>query len=280
MGRSSLLIAALAALLAGPAAADLPVAWTLPGLADPESVAISVDNRTLYVTNVAGEGDAKDGNGFISRVSPQGRMIERTWVTGLDAPTGAIVQGGRLWVSDITQLVEIDIATSRVAARHLVAGATFLNDVAALSNGTVLVADSGTGRIFALRQGVASVWLQDPLLRAVNGLLPEANRLLVTTMAGRLLAIEYATRRITVLAEGLGNGDGVAPAGGGDYYVSEWPGRLYRVTPGGAVTPVMDGRKAETYINDFIRVGNILIVPHWKPGALTAYRVPGRLRRP
>jgi DNA-binding beta-propeller fold protein YncE len=67
-------------------------------LSDPESVALAADGRTLYVANVAGEGEVRDGNGFISRISTSHRMLQRTWVTGLDAPKGAIVAGGKLYV--------------------------------------------------------------------------------------------------------------------------------------------------------------------------------------
>lgn len=276
-GLAIALIAALAA--CGPVRPAAPAwtpLWTLGGFADPESVAVSTDGRTLFVANVSGEGDVVDGDGFISRVSPDGRMLQRAWVTGLDAPKGGIVKGDTLYVSDITRLVAIDIPSGRIAARYPVPGATFLNDVAVAPDGTVLAADSGTGRIFALADGRMAVWSAAADLRSVNGLLPESGRLLVTTMAGKLLAIDYRTRAATVLAEGLGEADGVAPAGGGAYYVSEWPGRLYRVSPDGKAEPLIDSRKAGTYINDFIRVGDTLIAPHWKPGELTAYRLPRR----
>ena len=247
--------------------------WTLTGLAEPESVAIGTDGRTLYVANVGGEGEVKDGNGFISRVSTGGKMLDRQWVTGLDAPKGAIVAGGKLYVSDIDRLVEIDIAAGKIAARYPAPGATFLNDVAIAPDGTVLVADSGTGRIYALTGGRMAVWSADPLLKSVNGLLAEPGRLMVTTMEGKLLAIDYPSRRAKVLAEGLGQADGVAPADGDNYFVSEWPGRLFRVTPDGKSQVLMDSRESETYINDFIRAGDLLIVPNWKPGSVTAYRM-------
>ena len=35
----------------------------------------------------------------------------------------------------------------------------------------------------------------------------------------------------------------------------------------------MDTRKKGAYINDFIRVGDLLIVPSWEPGKVSAYRV-------
>ena len=255
-----------------PAVGPAPV-WRLTGLAEPESVAIGGDGRTLYVANVGGEGEVKDGDGFISRVSADGRMLQRRWVTGLDAPKGAIVASGKLYVSDIDRLVEIDIAAGKVAARYPAPGATFLNDVAVAPDGTVLVTDSGTGRIFALVEGAMRVWSADPLLKSANGLLPEPGRLVVTTMEGKLLAMDYGPRVAWVLAEGLGQADGVAAADGGGYFVSEWPGRLFRVGPDGRWRVLIDTRGSQTYINDLIRTGDRLIVPNWKPGSLTAYRL-------
>jgi DNA-binding beta-propeller fold protein YncE len=253
-------------------ASRVPV-WTLTGLASPESVALGPDGRTLYVANVGGEGEAKDGNGFISRVSTNGKMLQRQWVTGLDAPKGAAVAGGKLYVSDIDRLVEIDIAAGKVTARYPAPGATFLNDVAVAPDGAVLVADSGTGRIFALAKGAMSVWSAAPELKSVNGLLAEPGRLVVTTMEGKLLAIDYPARGVKVLASGLGQADGVSPGDGDTYFVSEWPGRLFRVTADGRTQVLMDTRAKGAYINDFIRVGDLLIVPSWKPGSLSAYRV-------
>jgi len=247
--------------------------WRLDGLSDPESVALAADGRSLYVANVAGEGDVRDGNGFISRISMGGKMLQRQWVTGLDAPKGAIVAGGRLYVSDIDKLVEIDTATAKVVARYPAPGATFLNDVAVAPDGTVLAADSGAGRIFALKAGAMTVWSADAELKSVNGLLPEPGRLLVTTMEGKLLSMDYGTRAAKVLATGLGQADGVARADGENYLVGEWPGRLFYVSPDGQKKTLLDSRAGETYINDFIKVGDLLIVPNWKPGSVTAYRM-------
>src|SRR5690348_11623701 len=81
----------------------LPV-WQVDGLASPESVALGPDGRTLFVANVGGEGEVRDGNGFISRVSTGGKLLQRQWITGLDAPKGATVAGGKLYVSDIDRL--------------------------------------------------------------------------------------------------------------------------------------------------------------------------------
>jgi sugar lactone lactonase YvrE len=270
----ALSIAALAALLGAPAqAVSLQPLWTLTGLEDPESAAISADGQTFYVANVAGEGDAADGRGFISRVSRDGKMLQKEWVTGMDAPRGGIVAGNRLFVSDITKLVEIDIAVGTIVARYPAPGAKFLNDVAVLPDGTVVVSDSGTARIYALKNGVMTVWAEGPLLAAVNGLSPEKDRLVIITMASRLLAMDYKTHAITVLATGIGDGDGLAALGGGRYLVSAWPGQLFEVAPDGKLTTLIDSRNGGTYINDLILVGDTLILPHMKPGSLEALKI-------
>jgi len=251
----------------------LEVAWRVGGLANPESVALSRDGGFLYVSNVNGEGEAKDGNGFIARVSTDGRMLQRDFATGLDGPKGLVLRGDTLYAADIDQIVAIDAASGAIRQRSAAPGARFLNDIAVAPNGDVLASDSGTKRIYALRSGEASVWLEHDLLSAVNGLLPERNRLIVTTMAGRLLAIDYHSRAITVLAEGLGDGDGVARLSGGRYLVSEWPGVMHVVAPDGVHQTIMNVRSENRYLNDFLLVDRTLYQPHWEPSELSAYRL-------
>lgn len=255
------------------AAPRLERVWSLDGLAAPESAALSADGAFLYVTNVNGEGEVRDGNGFISRVGTDGRMIAREWATGFDAPKGVARAGDALYVADIDRVVIVDAATGAVRARIAAPGARFLNDIAIAPDGAILVSDSDTARIYALRGARIEAWLEDPLLTSVNGLLPEPARLIVSTMEGRLLAVDYATRTISVLAEGLGNADGIAALGGGGYLVSEWPGRMYVVHADGAHETILDTRAQNAFMNDFLLVGDMLYAPNWQPGSLTAYRV-------
>jgi DNA-binding beta-propeller fold protein YncE len=261
-------------------AADAPAApprlelvWRLGGLANPESVQLSRDGTFLYVSNVNGEGDAHDGNGFISGVSTDGTMLQRDWATGLDAPKGLVLAGDTLVVTDIDRIVLISTETGQVTERITVAGAQFLNDAAIMPDGTIIAADSGGQRIYAVRNGAAEVWLEHDLLNSINGFLPEPSRLIVTTMAGRLLAIDYESRVITVLAEGLGNADGIAWNGGGRYLVSEWPGQMYVVNPDGTYATILDTRAENRFMNDFLLVGDTLYQPHWEPSELSAYRL-------
>lgn len=259
---------------AGDAAAPrLEPLWTTGGFADPESVALSADRTFLYVSNVEGEGATRDGRGGIARLSLDGAMLERDWAVGLDAPKGMALRKGRLYVSNVTELVEIDAGSGELVARHEAPGAGFLNDVALAPGGEVLVSDSAKARIYAWRDGRMEIWLQDDLLRSVNGLLPEAGRLVVSTMQGKLLAVDWRSRGIEVIAEGLGDGDGIAALGDGSYLVSEWPGRLFHVVAGRGSETLLDSREDNRYLNDILLVGDRLFVPNWKPGTVSAYRV-------
>lgn len=256
----------------------LEQAWIAEGLANPESIVASADGSQYYVSNVAGEGDAIDGQGFIARLSSSGELLEREWVAGLNAPKGLLLHAGQLFVSDVTDLVVIDVDTGKVVARHAAPGAKFLNDVARAPDGAILVSDSGTARIFAWDGKALVEWLADESLRAVNGLLPEGDRLVVTTMAGKLLAVDWKSRAVTPLADGLGNADGVARLEDGSYLVGEWPGRLFHVAPGAGAesartATLLDSREQKHYLNDFLRVGELLLVPNWEPSTLTAYRI-------
>lgn len=264
--------------LASPAMAraqtpQLTPLWVAPGFADPESVALSSDRKFLYVANVDGEGDAKDGKGYIAKLSLDGAVLDGLWATGFDAPKGLSLRGKRLFLSDITALVELDSRSGKLIARHEAADAGFLNDVAFAPDGSVLVSDSANSRIYALRDGRLEVWLQDPQLDSVNGLLAEDARLVISTMQGKLLALDWTTRKITLLAQGLGDGDGVAALGDGSYLVSEWPGRLFHVKADGSNEVLLDQRQQKRYINDFLLVGDRLFIPNWKPGSVSAYRL-------
>ncbi len=128
--------------------------WETPNdLKNPESVAYAPKQNILFVSNVNGKPDQKDQNGFISKVSPSnGSIIELNWVTGLDAPKGIAISndGSKLYVSDITDLVEIDIASGKIIKRFNAPESSFLNDVVSDNQGNIYVSDTGTNTIYKL----------------------------------------------------------------------------------------------------------------------------------
>ncbi|GHA86457.1 ATP/GTP-binding protein [Algimonas arctica] len=254
--------------------------WVLDGFNAPESVIAAGDGTTLYVSNVGGEGSAKDGNGVISKIGLDGRMIARTWVSGTDAlplhaPKGMALIGDTLAVTDIDHVVMIDVPTGEITARIPIDGAAFLNDAAVGPNGTVLISDSGTAKIHMIDNGVASLWLEDARLNGINGLQLDGNRLLVTTMtAGELLSVDWTTKAITGLASGMDNADGIGLHSDGNYIISSWPGQLWHVRDGETPTLLQNtsGDNA-VLMNDILLSGDTLVTPNWLPGTVRGYRL-------
>jgi len=267
-------------------AESLSETWRTEGLSNPESVLFDPAQNVLYVSNVAGEAMAKDGKGFISRLSPDGKIVTLEWATGLDAPKGLALAGDRLYVSDIDQLVAIDIKTGAVAGRWPAAGAKFLNDVAADEGGRIFVSDMMTNRIWVLDGDRFEVWLEDPALENPNGLKIAGDKLIVaswgvmepdfsTKVPGHLLAVDLASKKIAALGDPkpVGNLDGLEPDGAGGWYVSDWmSGGLFHAGSDGKATELMDLAAGSADIG-IIPAEKLLLVPMMNDGNLVAYKI-------
>ena len=245
--------------------------WVLSGLDSPESVIPDASGTFFYVSNVNGEAAEKNGAGYISRISFDGQLLEKKWVTGLNAPKGMAVKGSTLFVSDIDQLVLIDTSSGAIEARIDMPGAVFLNDVTVTPVGT-LVSDSANARIYRYADGDTSVWLEDERLGGVNGLLLLPDRLLITTMsAGELLSFDWESKALSVVAGGMKNADGVSILADGSYLVSSWPGKLYHVQGNGEHRVLLDTEAKSVNINDIFLMGTLLVTPNWSPGSVRAF---------
>lgn len=248
--------------------------WRTGGFDRPESVAWSDETGFFYVSNVAGGPGEADGDGFIARVTPDGEIETLRWAeAGLSAPKGMAIANGHLYVTDIDAIAVFDLETGAPTGRHPVESAGFLNDALALEDGSILVSDSRTGRIHRLAGGEVTLWLEDPLLAAINGLMTHEGDLYVITMSDRFMSVDMETRDITVRAEGVGNGDGIVPVSGGRWLASEWPGRLFLIDADGSVTTIEDTREAGIYMNDFILIDGQLVMAHMSTGEVSARHV-------
>lgn len=127
--------------------------WEASGFQNPESALPDIAGGILYVSNVAGGPVDKDGNGYISKLTLDGKVTTEKWVSGLDAPKGLALAGGKLYVADIDQLVEIDTANGTISARYPAAGSKFMNDTAADGEGRIYVTDMGGNAIWRLENG-------------------------------------------------------------------------------------------------------------------------------
>lgn len=147
--------AAAPALRASPAdTAD--VTATVAGLSGPEAVRHDPEQDVWLVANFgAGEGDPRDGDGFIARLTAEGEVDSLRFMVGtagapLHMPRGMFIEGDTLWVADVDgvhgfhrrdgrQLAFIDFTMHEPG---------FLNDVAAGPDGVLYVTDTGRARVY------------------------------------------------------------------------------------------------------------------------------------
>ena len=271
-------------ILCSAAAAAPRLLWELKGLAQPESVVQDLATGSIYVTNIAGAIMQKDGNGFIARLRPDGTIIEREWVKGLNAPTGMALHDRTLFVADVDELIEINVASGEIAKRHEAKGAVFLNDVAVGEDGTVYISDTPMNTIWRLKDGTLEPWLANDALNGPNGLLPQGDKLIVASFGklpgegqkqelGGLLVVDLEDQSVSKLGSGepIGNLDGLQLLQPGVYLVTDWAaGVLYRVDAKGKADRLIKLSKGSAdliYLPD----KKIVLIPIMLNNSLVAY---------
>lgn len=136
------------------------LAWADPrivlentGLAAPESIIHDTRRDVYLLSNVNGRAIDVDNNGFISRISPEGHILDLKWIHGqqpgvtLHSPKGLAIVGDLLYVADhgdargnVVRLFNLDTGTPQGEVH--IPGSYFLNSLVALPSGDVLVTDS------------------------------------------------------------------------------------------------------------------------------------------
>ena len=184
--------------------------WTLArDFASPESAYYHAGSNAIFVSSINGQILEKDGNGYISRLSPDGKMVSAKWVTGLNAPKGIRSIGGTLWVTDIDEVVSIDIASAKITGRVKVDGAQFLNDLATAPDRTIYASDSNLARIYAVKDGKSSVFVEGAdQVDVPNGLHVSADALRLSQALGNLVdnALRYGEGEIVLGARSASGG--------------------------------------------------------------------------
>ena len=272
--------------LCAPLMGAATLVWeTKEGIDTPESAYYDSGSDSIFVSNVAGQADQKDGVGWISRLATNGKVIKAKWIEGLNAPKGLRAHAGHLFVTDIDRVVEMDIVSARIVNTVKFPQAGFLNDLAIDPNGVVYVSDTLTSTVYKIQNGVPSIFAQGAWLESPNGLLASGDALLVaawglttdwsTKTKGRLysLPLKGGKPQTFLTPTPLGNLDGLEQTAGGDLLVSDWVlGKVYRVARDGTSTEVLSGFKGAADIG-WIQSKNTLLVPRMSENLVSAYRL-------
>ena len=229
------------------------------GFATPESVEYYESEDVYLVTNINGSPVDVDGNGFISKLSPDGKVIDLKWIDGsnpgtkLNAPKGATISGNILYVADLDEVHLFDLPSGDQIASVQIEGSSFLNGITPGKNNSVYVTDSGlngadSGLIpsgtDAIHQVSASgkyrTIVKDGNMGHPNGIISHENTLVVATFgSGEVYYYdEMGTRNLLPVPPG-GSLDGLLRMDDGSYLISSWESSaVYRLGPDGVYSIV------------------------------------------
>lgn len=239
---------------------------TIGGLQGPESAKYDAGQDVFFISNQTGAGSARDGNGYIARVSAADPGAASVFAEGgkngvvLDSPKGLTLHGDTLWTADIDKLRAFHKRTGQPlkVIDFAGVGAVQLNDLMVAPDGSIHVTDTGiimgrdgvvhTGpdRIFAVGPGDAiRVVAEGDALHWPNGIAWDAagRRWIVVSFSpyqGEVAAMpEEGASRQVLYRTAFGNLDGVEVLPNGAILFASWQDSTIHLLEGGKARPLI-----------------------------------------
>jgi glucose/arabinose dehydrogenase len=247
------------------------------GFATPESVLHDPETDTYLVSNINGDPLENDENGFISRIKPDGSIIELKWIDGekegvdLNAPKGMAIFGGTLYVADLQHVRTFDRRSGKPTGAIRIKDSTFLNDLVASKDGRIFVSDSGltTGlepsgsdAVYEIdRSGAAKKIIEGADLGHPNGLLIQDEKIWVVSFgSGELFSVGKDGKKADLVKTEKGQLDGIIKASDGEVFLSSWEAKaIYKGPLGGPFEEIIKNVEAPADIGFDSRRNRLLI---------------------
>lgn len=268
-----------------------------PGFETPESVVYDGELDVFYVSNVNGNPNQKDNNGWIGRVRADSVAVMTRLVQGgqrgatLNAPKGMALRGDTLFVADIDAVRMFNRRDGAPLGSVELArmNATFLNDVVAAPDG-IYITDTGIRfdaqgnmtspggqRVFRIVGRQATQVLAGDSLGNPNGIAWDGtnNRFIIVPFASSsLMTWKAGDAAPATLTSGPGQYDGVEVLNNGNVLVSSWADSTVYIAHGGThMMPLVRNVPAPADIGvDTKR--NILAVPLFMGNKVEYYSIP------
>jgi hypothetical protein len=256
--------------LATPATEEFEVT----GLAHPVCVIVDPGNGNYFIANVNGAPSARDNNGFITKLDPQGKVVALKFIASteaapLHAPKGLAVIGKTLYVLDIDRVRGYDTERGGLLRDIDMTPyqARFLNDLTRDAEGDLYLSDSGSNfvaKIEPAHDHRVTILARGAQLAGANGLTvhPKTGQLVVVTWGtGRVLEVTKEGEVKPWLDRTFEKLDGADFDADGVLYFSAYAeGKVYRVGADGKASVFREGLLTPADIN-IDRPKRLLLIP-------------------
>lgn len=245
------------------------IALTLDGLQAPEAARFDPELGVYFVANINGEPSAKDGNGYISRVTREGKVDSLKFIAAgrggvkLNGPKGLAIKGDTLWVADIDAARAFDKRSGKpVATVDLAGKAKFLNDAAVGPDGAIYFTDTGANVVYRVADGKATVAVEFADKPGPNGITWDSagSRFLIVPFGGTsIYSWAQGDSAPAVIAQGPGKMDGIEAVGDGRFVVTSWTDSSLFVLQGDSLIPLLGGLPSPADIALDVERGRIAV---------------------
>ncbi|MBX3331993.1 MAG: hypothetical protein KF722_16425 [Nitrospira sp.] len=255
----------------------------ITGLESPNSFVGDSSGKEYFISNINGEPEARDNNGFITKLNAEGKIIHLKFIQGgaadvlLHAPKGMAVVGPILYIADLDQLKGFDKTTGKLVATVSFPTSAHtrvsLTDVAAAPGGMLYVSDQAANSIYRIDPSAdhrVDLLVHDERLAGPAGIAihPRTNHLITVSRGkGKILEITPDGQLTELESNGFFTGrfenlSGVDFDQWGNMYVSDiTKGKIWRMTRDHRFQVIAEYLPAPADIS-IDRVNNLILVPY------------------
>ena len=256
----------------------------ITGLESPNSFVGDPSGKEYFISNINGDREARDNNGFITKLDPNGKITNLKFIQGgvadilLHAPKGLALVGQILYVADLDQLKGFDKTTGKLlvtvsfpaaSSQHLVS----LTDVAADPAGLLYVSDQSGNVIYKIdpfANHQVALLIHDDRLAGPSGIAvhPKTGHLIaVSWEKGKILEVTPEGQLTELESNGFFTGrfqnlSGVDFDRWGNMYLSDLTkGKIWRMTRDHRFQVIAEYLLAPADIG-IDRANNLILVPY------------------
>ena len=247
-------------------------------LRTPESILYDKNQNLYFVSCINGVPPSqKDGDGYISKIDNNGKIIELKWIKNLNAPKGMGIIGDTLFVTDIDELVLISVKNSQIINRVKVPGSIFLNDIAVVNN-EIYLSDTEANTIYQYKSPeIRPVLIEKDGISGPNGLLVNEGKLLVLSFTtGSVQTFNLSNWKQSEVNEiNIPNGDGIEPYYEKGFLYSNWQGEVYYSGVTTQKQLLLDTKSSSRNAADiyFNKENGVLAVPEFFGNKVSGYKL-------